>query len=166
MSDQDDSLLRDLAKLIPGYGAYLDQESRRSDDRRTRDFLVQRLGDCKAQLDKLGKQAATAGNLDLPAKLEVLRARLDHAQRRLSAAVEGYAAWFGDRTVDAELLEQVAKLDAALISVVDQLDALGGQLEAEPTPGRLEDSDYVELLDLLHQRIDRRSQLIVGGSEK
>ena len=56
MSD-DDSMLSNLSRLIPGYGAYREQESRREDDRRTRQFLSKRLADCKARLDAVGKQA-------------------------------------------------------------------------------------------------------------
>ncbi len=58
----EDSLLKDLAKLIPGYGSYLKEESRREDDRLTREFLVSRLQDCKSGLDQLGAAAVAAGD--------------------------------------------------------------------------------------------------------
>jgi hypothetical protein len=162
LSNGEDSLLSDLARLIPGYGAYLDQEARRKDDRLTREFLTRRLDDCKAKLDEFGRQAAADGNLELPLQLEKLRDRMDLAQRRLAAAVEGYAGWFGERKVDATVLEEVAKLDANLVSVVDQIDAAAKGLsgEREPQLGDLE-----ELLTLLHQRIDRRTEIITAGAQ-
>lgn len=156
-----DSLLRDLARLIPGYGAYLDQESRRVDDRITREFLVKRLADCKSKLDGVGKRLAESGNFEMPLKLEKLRDGMDLAQRRLAAAVEGYASWFGERTVDAELLGEVAQLDANLVSLVDQLDALGERLAEDPA---LDLTEFNQLLDLLHKRIDRRNEMIQSGS--
>ena len=162
MSDDSGSLLQDLAKMIPGYGAYVEQEARRNDDRLTRDFLCRRLQDCKVHLDRLGRIAADAGDLDAPAKTEALRDELDRAQRRLEAAVEGYAGWFGARNVDSDLLKKVADHDANLVSLVDQLDALLSQVgEAASldltTPGG---SDIEAALARLHDRIARRSELL------
>ena len=81
MSENNDSLLGDLASLIPGYGAYAEQESRRDDDRLTREFLRKRLADCKAKLEAVGKSAVAGGDLDTPAELEKIKA----AKARLDA---------------------------------------------------------------------------------
>lgn len=161
MSEQDDSLLSDLTKLIPGYGSYVEQESRRSDDRLTREFLQKRLNDCKETLDQIGQKAIAQGDLDAPAKVEMVRAKVDLAQQRLAAAVEGYAGWFSERKVDAELLREIGNLDANLVSLVDQMDAIGKTILKS---GSLEFSDYVEAVDLLNTRIDRRNEILRRGS--
>jgi hypothetical protein len=157
---KDKSILESLAGLIPGYSAYQEQESRRDDDRRTRAFLAKRLGDVKARLNATGKQAVSAGDFELPASLEPIHSRVDLARNRLAAAVEGYASWFGERQVDVALLDEISRLDANLVSLVDQLDDLAKQLQASP---KADTSELSQAAELLHARIDRREELLRGS---
>lgn len=161
MNERNDSLFSDLTKLIPGYGSYLKQESWRDDDRLTREFLRKRLSDCKTRLEAVGKNAVADGDFETPARIDKLVSQLSHAQNRLAASVEGYAGWFGQRRVDAEVLEQVAKMDANLVSVVDQIDALARQIEAQSTQ---QFSELNGMLEMLHTRIDRRSEVLKAGA--
>lgn len=161
MSKSDESLLGSLASVIPGYGSYRDLETRREDDRQMREFLVRRLRDCKASLDKTAKAAADQGDLVLPSTVAALRDRVDLAERRLAAAVEGYAGWFSSRQVDRELLDKVVKLDENLVSLVDQMDSLAQQLsQADAT----HETQLKEATDLLHARLDRREETLRAGS--
>lgn len=148
-----DSIIQDLKSLIPGYGAYQAQESRREDDRLTRGFLVKRIDQCKTQLDRLGSQAAKEGDLELPLQLEKLRAELDRARTRLAAAVEGYSGWFSSRVIDEKLLTQVSEQDSNLVSVVDLISK---QLDEKP----MDNSQIRDSIALLHQRVDRRAELL------
>lgn len=158
MANDQDSLLNDLVKLIPGYGAYREQESRRADDRATRGFLSKRLNDCKAALDRLALRAVELGDLELSARLDKVRRELELARTRITSAVEGYAGWFSSRRVDAKLLTKVAEVDHGLVSLVDQLDS---QIRsAMEEPAKFEVVGVSELLQLLQSRIDRRNQLL------
>lgn len=145
--------MRNLASLIPGYSAYRSAESRREDDRLTREFLAKRIDDCKQQLDRLGSDAVSGGDWETPQKIERLRSELDRARSRIVAAVEGYSSWFSSRTVDSALLEQVGQLDENLVSLVDLIDKA---LTEQPLPL----TQLGESIQLLHQRIDRRSSLL------
>ena len=156
-----DSFLQDLTKLIPGYGSYKTLESRREDDRLTRDFLAGRLQDCKKKLDSIGQAAVAAGDLDAPVKIEKLRSSIDLTQSRLRAALEGYAGWFSEKTVDEELLKTIGELDANLVSLVDQIDSILAKLKADNS------NDFAELqeaTELMQQRIDRRNEMLKSGS--
>ncbi len=155
-----DTLVNALRKRIPGYGAYLEQEARRSDDRVTREFLTRRLAQAMSSLDNKGAAAVAEGDLNAPIVFEKLRERIDLARNRLAAAVEGYASWFGDRSVDADLLKQVATLDANLVGLVDQIDELVGKLGVETQVALKE---LHEAAELLHSRIDRRHDLLRSG---
>ncbi len=161
MSKNDDSLLRDLTSLIPGYGGYRESESRREDDRLTREFLVKRIDECKNAFDALGSEAVAAGDLESPLTIEKIRGRVSHAQSRLAAAVEGYAGWFNERKVDSKLLEDVAKLDSNLVSLVDQIEHFAKD-RSSALDSRL--ASIAEAADLLHARIDRRHDLLRAGS--
>jgi hypothetical protein len=145
--------MKNLSTVIPGYGAYLKMESRREDDRLTREFLAKRINECKDRLDALGATAVSRGDWEAPSAIEPIRNELDRARSRLLSAVEGYSGWFSSRTVDAGLLEQVAQLDENLISVVDLIDQHIGEYPLPIQP-------LTENIQLLHQRIDRRSALL------
>lgn len=144
--------MSNLANLIPGYGAYRKQQSRRDDDRLTREFVIKRVDECKSRLDSLGLQAANQGDFELPLVIEQYRNELDRARSRIAAAVEGYSSWFS-KNLDEEALKQVSQQDESLVSVVDLLDQLVVQ---QPFPSQ----QFVETLQLLHQRIDRRTLLL------
>lgn len=144
--------MSNLATLIPGYGAYRKQQARRDDDRLTREFIIKRIDECKSRLDALGLQAANQGDFELPLAIEQYRNELDRARARISAAVEGYSSWFS-KNLSEEALKQVSQQDESLVSVVDLLDQLVTQ---QPLPSQ----QLVENLQLLHQRIDRRSTLL------
>lgn len=158
VSSPDDSLLDDLIKLIPGYGAYRGQEDRRADDRQARKFVAQRLGDCKSSLDRCGAAAVKQAKLDMVAEIEEARDQVQRAQSRVSAAVAGYASWFGEKQVDEKLLKQVVQCDQELVSVVDRVDAFARQaadsLDAWDAPS------LAKLLAELHLSIDRRNALL------
>ena len=156
-----DSLLKNLTRLIPGYGSYQDMESRREDDRLTREFLGSRLHDCKKKLDSIGEAAVSAGDLDAPMKIGKIRDRVDLGQSRLKAALEGYAGWFSEKKVDESLLKSVAELDANLVSLVDQMDAILG--DGKSLEG-VNLSELDEAIDQLHKRIDRRNEILKAGS--
>lgn len=161
MADSDeDTLWNAIKQRIPGYGAYIDQEARRHDDRLTREFLAQRLGQSLKKLEEKAAKAVAEGDLNLPLVIEQLRQRIDLGRSRITAAVEGYASWFGERKVDADLLKQVATHDANLISLVDQLDQLASQVDVG-TAGVL--SELREAIELLHARLDRRHEMLRGG---
>jgi len=145
--------MNSLSALIPGYGSYQKQESRREDDRLTREFVIKRIEECKTRLDALGLEAAVRGDLELPLAMEQIRNELDRARSRIAAAVEGYSGWFDRRSVDEELLKQVSQQDENLVSVVDMADQLIAQ---RPLPSQ----QLAETLQLLHQRIDRRTALL------
>ncbi|QDV26183.1 hypothetical protein [Aureliella helgolandensis] len=157
MSDQD-SILNDLLQLLPGYGAYRTQESRRQDDRLAREFLSKRLNDCKAALDQVGANAVAGGDLESPLKVEEIRQSVELARNRLTAAVEGYSGWFNSRTVDAELLGKIVELDQNMVSLVDRLDAFARA--ATEDAGQLDVAGMREVLTLLQTRIDRRTELL------
>lgn len=160
MSTDDDTLINAIKRKIPGYGAYREQEARRTDDRLTREFLVKRLREIMAKLDKIGANAVAAGDLNAPLELQQLRQRVERAQSRLSAAVEGYAGWFSDRKVDANLLTQVGTLDANLVSLVDQIDSFIQDLQSDSLTSKAE---LREALELLQSRLDRRHELLKTG---
>lgn len=160
MEPQNESTWESLARLIPGYGAYRSEERRRDDDRLTRQFLIRRLQECKLQLERLGAGAVAAGDLKTPAIIDRCTGDIDMAQSRLKAAVEGYAGWFSQRSVDENLLHKIHQHDSNLVSLVDQMDAAIQAWDGKDQPPE----ELSGAIELLHARIDRRNELLQRGS--
>lgn len=143
-----------LKSLLPGYSSYQAIESRRNDDRMTRQWVAQRIDECKSQLDSLGvRAAASTGDFDTIMQIEGFRNELDRARSRVASAVEGYANWFSSQSVDQHLLKQLGQQDESLVSVVDLISTLIPQLPKSS-------EQLEENIQLLHQRIDRRALLL------
>lgn len=160
MSDSKNSKLVDLTSLIPGYSGYQNLESRRADDRATRTFLAKRLQEVKSALDVLGRNAINSGDLNTPLLVDSIRNQVDRARGRVNAAVEGYASWFSERKVDEAVLTKVSQLDSNLVSLVDQLAAMIQTAIDGAQP--LDEAQVREAIDLLHTRLDRRKEILLG----
>lgn len=142
-----------LKSFLPGYSSYQAIESRRNDDRMTRQWVVQRIDECKSQLDSLSLRAVSTGDFETIMQIEGYHSDLDRARSRVAAAVEGYASWFDSRWVDQHLLKELGQQDESLVSVVDLIGTLIPQLPQTS-------QQLVENIQLLHQRIDRRTLLL------
>ncbi len=93
-----------LKSFLPGYSSYQAIESRRNDDRMTRQWVVQRIDECKSQLDSLSLRAVSTGDFETIMQIEGYHSDLDRARSRLSDSVEGYECLFVSRLVDQDLL--------------------------------------------------------------
>jgi hypothetical protein len=152
MSSPDDSFLKKLTSLIPGFGGYLTLESRREDDRLTREYLIRRLQECKSTVEDQLRPAVESMDFDLVAQGEKLRQSIEHEQNRIRAAVDGYSSWFDKREVDDELLKRIGQMDADLIGIIDRMHDVLQPSENAPIQWTSAES----MLRLLHERFDRR----------
>lgn len=155
MSDSE-SFIERLRSLIPGYGGYKTLESRREDDRLTREYLIRRLGECKRDLEVILKPAMEKMDFSAVEHGEKLRHAIEHEQNRIRSAVEGYASWFDKRNVDEDLLKKVSEMEESLIGVVDRMHRAIKPIDHSPPDWTAANS----MLQLLNERFERRRNLL------
>ena len=116
-----ESIMDNLAKYVPGFGAYRSEQKRRDDDLAVRKYLADRLQECKRDLQAFMTPLVDQTNFAAITQGEKLRSNIEMAQSKIRAAVEGYSSWFESTKIDEAKLKQVLDLDNDLVGVVDRL---------------------------------------------
>jgi len=151
--------------MLPGYNGYLESENRRHEDRKARDYLSERLQDCKRDLQIYLKSRLAAGDFDVVLAGEKLREQINHVQAKTLAALEGYSAKFDARKIDTDELQKLVDIDSDLVSVVDRLQQ---EILRRDTPHQeaiesgksLNFEQANEWITMYRNRFDKRSQLL------
>ena len=122
-----------LAKYVPGFGAYRSEQKRRDDDSAVRKYLSDRLQECKRDLQAFMTPLVDQSNFTAITQGEKLRTSIETMQSKIRAAVEGYSSWFESVKIDEVKLKQVLDLDNDLVGVVDRLQhEITNLVEAAP----------------------------------
>ena len=116
-----ESIMDNLTKYVPGFGAYRSEQKRRDDDLAVRKYLADRLQECKRDLQACMLPLVDQANFIAIGQGEKLRTSIELAQSKMRAAVEGYSSWFESIKIDESKLKQVLDLDNDLVAVVDRL---------------------------------------------
>ena len=129
--DEDQSFLSRLLKRIPGFGGYVDQESRQKNDEQTRDFLASQLQNVKGNIDSYAKQLVEQMRLDDVGQCEKLRDQADTLIQRLKSRIPGYSSFFGSPKIDEDRLEDVYDCDANLMDEAEELERASTNIASE-----------------------------------
>ncbi|XZE36758.1 hypothetical protein SH501x_002342 [Pirellulaceae bacterium SH501] len=149
-----------LSKLIPGFGAYASEQQRRDDDLALRRYLINRLQESKAVLQRVALVYLNESNFSRILEAEQLRNSIEQLQSKLRSASEGYAPLFSSRVVDEKKLKEILEIDEAIVGFIDKLDETLASLEANT-------GDFAtarELVDRSKQRFARRFEILGSNS--
>lgn len=162
-SSKQASILDWLKALIPGYSGYLKLENRRENDRRTRQYISERISDCKNLLHEHLKVYLDRAELDAIATGDKLRSGLEMLQQQVDSQIDGYSSWFTDETAKESMLDRLSELDAATVSDIDRL----AKFLADPTVPTTEklQVDVPKALEVcreLRDKLERRKKILRG----
>ncbi|MCY2976515.1 MAG: hypothetical protein NTW52_17805 [Planctomycetota bacterium] len=151
--------------MLPGYNSYIESENRRKEDRKAREYLAERLQECKGDLQSYVKARLAVGDLDSVLSGEKLREQINHIQSKTLAAFEGYSAKFESRKVDAEVLKRIADFDSDLVAVVDRLQQQilrrdTAHQEVVSAETMLDFEKASQWVSMYLDRFDKRNQLL------
>lgn len=162
MSDSVNSLLN----KIPGYGGYRDRERRRESDRLIRETLARDYQNLVDRIGRIAQRLAEEREVRSIQLVDTPQKRLTHFISRLRNATYGYAPLFGERPVNQGALDQIAEFDRALAEHVDPISERITALEnADPSSPEFRQiaQDIRIEIDRLHERFDRRGEVIESG---
>lgn len=151
---------------IPGYAGYRDKERRRDSDRVIRENLAREYGQLAERLGRLATTLADERKIMAIPVVDKPYKRLTSFIDRVRTASYGYAPLFSEASVDADALDQVALFDRAL---ADQKETLSEQIadleKTSPDDASFKSlaSEIVETIDGLHERFDKRHEVIHAG---
>lgn len=160
------SIMDWLKVLIPGYSGYLKLEHRRENDRRTRQYISERISDCKKLLHEHLKVYLDHAELDAIASGDKLRSGLEMLQQQVDSQIDTYSTWFTDETAKGSVLDRLSELDASTVSDIDRI----AKYLADPTVPTTEklNVDIPKALEIcreLRDKLERRAKLLRGENE-
>jgi hypothetical protein len=119
-----------VLNAIPGYSGYRDKESRRDADRRVRDRLFAELNLRAERVERIAAKLADARKIREVGPVNALAGDIRHLANRINTATYGYGGLFGDRDVNAAVLDQLRLFDESLFAGIEQIDAAISKLES------------------------------------
>ena len=127
-------LLEKIASKIPGFGGYLEKESRRDADKLLREMIVNRYGEQMSRISGLQTQLISSGGIEYVDDLQDAATRMQRFVDMVKTAAYGYSGFFDAVKVKEEELGKLYAFDNALLenvakvaSAVDNIEAsLGG----------------------------------------
>lgn len=125
------NFLERLAARIPGFAGFAERELRRDVDRRQREHLAGRVHELKRQARAVAGAYTDAGRIGVLDRFDRLDRRLDRLGESIRFADYGASGLFDTEKVHAPELAQLYELD---LSLLDDLEALGGLVEELPPP--------------------------------
>ncbi len=152
-----------VLNAIPGFAGYKDKESRRDADRAVRDRLAADLASRADRIDRVAGQLADARRIADVGPVNSFAGAVRHLRDRINTASYGYGGLFGNRDIDATVLDQIRLFDESLFASVDQIDGATVQLEQASSSGGDIDAAAAVGLQMVNQasaRFDQRSTVI------
>jgi hypothetical protein len=127
-------LLEKIASKIPGFGGYLEKETRRDADKLLRDTIVNRYSEQLSRVSAIQTQLVGSGGIEHVDDLQDAATRLQRFIDMVKTAAYGYGGFFDAVKVKEDELAKLYAFDAALLdnvakvaSAVDTIEAsLGG----------------------------------------
>ncbi len=156
-----------IAARLPGFNDYRDLDALRESDRQTRADIAAKLEQTALRIERGAQPLIANQQFAAITQVERLLQSLRLAAVRLESAPQGYAPLFGDRTVDANVLQQVIAFDQALSARADLLSSDADAFIASMASG----DDLASGSDSVNRQIEtllgefaRRSTILASGA--
>jgi len=155
-------IIESIGRKIPGFGGYLESESRRQSDALLRQWVADKLQKSKSGLDDYARNLVDLGQIDGLQMVDRLKARVDKAIGRIEGAVAGYSSLFGFVTIDADKLDEVYDHDLAMADMAAMLADEVHSLSSQSAPASMVLPPLLNKVDEIDEYIDRRTDILKG----
>jgi hypothetical protein len=118
-SDQD-PFKKILAK-IPGFGGYVERQSRRDADKLLRETLASRVEEQWQRVSELQRQFISQGEIKYVDDLEAAAIKLRTFADRVRRAARGYSSLFEAVKINENELATIYEYDATMLDLVDEI---------------------------------------------
>ena len=114
-------LVEKIASKIPGFGGYMERETRRTADKLLRETLVQRYEEQWARISEIQRQMVSEGMIDSIDNMEAAAIKLRRFIDSVKTASYGYAPLFDAVKVDEDALLKLYNYDQSLLEGVNKV---------------------------------------------
>ncbi len=123
-------LLEKIASKIPGFGGYMEKETRRSADKLLRETIASRYGEQLSRIAAVQTQLVSSGGIEFVDDLQDAATRLQRFIDTVKTAAYGYAGFFDAVKVKEDELAKLYAFDNALLDNASKVTSLVDGVEA------------------------------------
>jgi hypothetical protein len=160
------NIIEKIASYIPGYAGYKQKELRRESDALVRRHVSSVLSSAKAKMVLTPTAArAVAANPDARYLWDSAKALFDRVIQRIDKAPEGYSGFYDLVKVDEAALDEIYRMDLALVEKAGEVAKLVDEISAAQPGSDVWIQKLQALSSALSQldsAIDERNNFIAG----
>ncbi len=153
-----------LAKL-PGFGGYIERQTRRDADKLLRQTLADRFRELEGRVSALQREFISAGEIAYIDDLEASAIKLRTFADRIRTATRGYSGLFDAVKINEEELARIYNYDAAMLDLVDEvgraIDHVTASVGSDGLPAAFRNLEAASLRSL--EVLNRREEVVFGG---
>jgi hypothetical protein len=124
------NIFEKIASFIPGFGGYMNKDSRREADKMLRDAIVNRLGEQLTRLQAIQTDLISNGGIEYVDDVGTAVTRLQTFSDMVKTAAYGYAGFFDAVKVDEDALQKLYNYDNQLLDKTNEVKASVDSLQA------------------------------------
>jgi hypothetical protein len=157
-------LLEKIASKIPGFGGYMEKETRRSADKLLRETIASRYGDQLSRISGLQAQLVQNGGIEYVDDLQDAGTRLQRFIDTVKTASYGYAGFFDAVKVKEDELAKLYAFDNALLDnaakVTSLVDAVEAAMGGEGLPAAIK--AHIAAVAECNAAFERRKEVLLS----
>lgn len=157
------SLLQRIGNYIPGFGGYMDRETRRDADKMERDFVAEKLANQKTAVKRVVDDLMTNGVYDGLAQYEKLMNKLDKVAAKIKNASQGYTGLFDSIKIDDAALERIYQYDLGLVEAAKEVELAASELQglaSDAAKAGAKARQLSDLVDRIEDYFNKRAEAI------
>lgn len=156
-------LLQRIGNYIPGFGGYMNRETRRDADKMERDFVADKLSGQKNGIKRTVDELMSAGNYDGLAQYEKLMNKLDKVAAKIRTATQGYTGLFDTVKIDDAALERIYTYDLGLVEAAKEVELATNELQglgSDASKASAKARQLSDLVDRIDDYFNKRAEAI------
>jgi hypothetical protein len=155
-----------LASKIPGFGGYVERQTRRDADKLLRDTVALRFDEQWKRASRLQEDMVGSGMIAYVDDMEKAAIQLRTFVDRISTAPRGYSGLFDAVKINEQELEAIYQFDAAFFDLAEQVGRANDNVEASlgdeaALPAAIR--NLTTLARLANETYDKRSEAVTGS---
>jgi len=158
------SLVEKIAGKIPGFGGYLEKETRRDADKLLRDTIVNRYGEQLSRVSTLQTQLISSGGIEHVDDLQDAATRLQRFMDMVKTAAYGYSGFFDAVKVKEDELAKLYTFDNALLEnvakVASAIDNIEASIGSDGLPAAIR--NLVTIVADCNTTFERRKEVLLS----
>ncbi len=146
---------------VPGIRTYEAREHRRETDKRLREYLANRLQEARSELSRLSLDLSNRGELGFLPDVDRFSAHIQQISDTIRYAAYGFSGIFDLPKIREEELDRLYTFDLALLSSVEEIQALASGVRQSPSETRKDQIRAAEeFLDGVEQKFRTRGNFL------